>query len=236
MITFLEISPNTVDCDLLYESLMKIITKQPFSMYNDDHTEIIEPIKKYITVHSHYCPNIIIHQKFNNRSTIKPFAISDNLEYYYCIIFDDLLNNTQHVQLDTGNSIVSSLVSYVFKNHAIFGPVFVVGISKLYYDKNIATDTPYCNFKINDFVDNIINAKFVRVFTKCTGPIYYLRDILDNYIQHNQSLIKYLDNDFVNITYKDVLIIAKKKDPLPENVLNFYLVNITDDDIKVINS
>lgn len=237
MTTFLEIVPNNIDCEHLFEPFMKLILTNKLSIYNDEFNDNVSKIIKYITVLKNEDPSNIINKNFGREHSVIPFYISDDNKYYYCLIA-----NTKNEKINECNSLASSIAAYCTNSRAFFGNVYIVGISKEYFNNGKIETSLYSNFDMVNYVICLVSSTYVRIFEPHTGPIYYSRKFIDTVLQDNTSLIETTNNmSIIKFKYNNFIIYAKTNDPIPESEQHtsfivgnkiFYLINILDCDIQ----
>lgn len=160
------------------------------------------------------------------------------------------------------NLIASSLTQYYNNSMAIFGDVFMISIDSSYYDllEIIKEDdkktteieytlstykTIYFNFKFIDLFRSIASIYYINIYVlPLNQTVIYSRGILNNYIANNKPTI--MTNNIIMIEHSEMKLYMKITDILPNShnhiILmikadsdNYYLTNITNNDIELLN-
>ncbi len=160
------------------------------------------------------------------------------------------------------NLIASSLTQYYNNSMAIFGDVFIISIDSSYYDLlEIMKDdnkkkteieytlstykTIYFNFKFIDLFRTIASIYYINIYVlPLNQTVIYSRGILNNYVATNKPTI--MTNNIIMIEHSGLKLYMKITDILPNShnhiILmikadsdNYYLTNITNNDIELLN-
>lgn len=270
-ITFIQIKPNSdkIINSKLLDSTQKILNNNQLNAWNSDVEDLLDDVTDYIKVIKMSSPIKYIEDFFKDQvkelSNIKqyydiiPFDVCLKDDRYTIMLSNTILNTPSYIQKLSEdkqkfffNLTASNLNKFYSNSKAIFGDVFIIKISKTYYDmflKGINSDGDiYYDFKPFNLMESIANVYFVKIYSSQTNSlISYSREILDGFIR-NQKYDIILSN-ILEIQHQDMKLYIKFTDCLPDscnhimsmagkqyNYVDFYLINLDDDDVIKIRS
>lgn len=275
MINFLQIKPNSNNelNSIIIETSRKLLNSNNLTYWNNDVKDIIDELDDVIKIHINDDPISFINQYFKKINNIDvqqqydiiPFNISNTLDRYHIMLVNNIINVPSYIQKlsvqeqkNNFNLLASSLLKFHSNSIAVFGDVFIIGISKEYYDKlikdvkieNVDINNIYFSFKHFDLIEIFANIYFVKIYAKPINTIiFYSRDILNSYIKDHKH--KNIITNIIELQHNDMKLYIKICDALPEShncimtlvnkqeeneqYNNFYIINLSHDDIENIN-
>lgn len=277
--TFIQIKPTTRKnvSDIIIDNVTKIINSKHLVYWNEDVKNLIDDLNDHIILHKEIDPVLYIDNFFKSHIrgntnvdsfyNVIPFDIISEENKYVIMFTNNIINTSSYLnelsendKNNLFNPIASSLIKYYSNNVAIFDDIFILSISKKYYDEINKIGT--CNFKelkdiyydYNPFnmLQSYARLYFIKIYIKqMNDTMYYSREILDNYVKNNKYK---LSNNIIELCHENLILYIKCCGLLPnshqdimsgininqstqiknENVGTFYLTDITEEDIKKI--
>lgn len=253
---FIQIKPNT-DKDInnnIIQTTLNLLYNNKLSPWNDSVSDLIDSLDETIIAHNNDNPIYFINNFFNtsnNEITVQNYEILsydfnyNNDQQYFIMLINKNINSSDINSMPDSdkaskfNLIASSLVKYHNNSLAIFDDVFILSISKPYYDllnninalvgKNIdisghqqilnTYSEIYFDFKPFNIIESFANINYVKVYSKPDKSIhYYDRFIIDGFIKDNTyELIR---SNIIKFNYKDKVLYVKSNDILPGSHYN----------------
>lgn len=270
-ITFIQIKPNSdkIINSKLIDSTQKLLNNNQLNAWNNDVEDLLDDITNYVKVIKTDSPIKYIVDFFKDQVTelnnlnqyydIIPFDVCLKDNKYSIMLTNTIINTPSYIQkLSEDNQkkffnlTASNLTKFYSNSKAIFGDVFIIKISKTYYDMFLKgvnnTGDIYYDFKPFNLIESIASVYYVKIYSSQTNSlINYSREILDGFIR-NQKYNIILSN-ILEIQHQDMKLYIKFSDCLPDscnyimsmvgkqsNYMDFYLVNLDDDDMIKIRS
>jgi hypothetical protein len=280
-IKFIQIKPNSNNDinNIFNETTLKLATNDELNMWNPIVEDIIDDINDYICQINNDDPISYINNYFKSQQAPDELVLNDqsNSNYYEIFSYDTNLTNQQYLIMLIDRSLNSSthiknlsesekkskfnltastLIKYYSNSKAIFGDVFIIGITKDYLDllnniielkeKNLNITEEelkldlfkkiYWDFNYIDLFNSSVSVNYVKIFiSQSNAHIYYQRNILDNFIKNSKyEIIK--SSNIITCVHDDLQLYMKFTDQLPNshyNIINMVNYQTNKDDINL---
>lgn len=256
-------NPNIIN--KFNETIFKLLNDNKLNQWNDDVKDLIDDIESFTIdinnddpgnyIESYYKNQIDKNITLNQYYNISPFDIVDD-DTYSIMITSSFFNDSTYLkklsdeqQKRQFNLMASNMAKYYNNGLAIFGDVFIIKMSKIYYHMLFEKEITFCekiysNYNKFDLISTLGRVYNIQVYVKPMNKIlYHPRDILNKYIiDHQYELI---NNKIIKIKHQDLEIYIKITEPLPdshdyilsmatqsENKSNqYYFIDISQNDI-----
>ena len=257
---FIQIKPNT-DKDInnnIVQTTLNLLYNKKLSPWDESVEDLIDSLDQYIITHNNDNPIYFINNYFNTSNidvTTQNYEIlsydfnyNNSTPQYFIMLTNKNINSTSINILSESekhskfNLIASSLVKYHNNSIAVFDDVFILSISKPYYDllnsinalreKDVditkhekllnSYNDIYFDFKSFNIIESYANINYVKIYTKPDNSTnYYDRFVIDGFIKENTY--EYIDSKIIKFNYKDKILYVKTCPILPGS--HYYIMN-----------